>query len=228
MVDLARSGAEHFLLVDQPAHLRILDARGVPYAELNNAGPAPIHVALVGHAFFVVQRGAEEAVLVPRAAGAYALGSLDFEASPRKRGTTTTTSTLFTSPFGKEFVAGFLASTTTLAEPQPGARFEVAFAPTGSPAVRFPLATVGLATLGASAVLFIGAGVAVGGNQVAYTSLRERAELTGQLDTELALQVEGWRTAATAFSVAALASATVGAGLLLYATQFEEGEVELR
>ncbi len=227
MVDLARSGAEHFLLVDRPAHLRILDARGVPYAELNTAGPTPVHIALVGHAFFVVQRGTEEAVLVPRAAGAYALGSLDFEASPRKRGPSAT-SALFTSPFGTEFVAGFLSSTTTLAEPKPGAPFEVAFAPTGSPAVRFPLATVGFATLGVSAVLFIGAGVAVGGNQVAFTSLQERAEATGQLDTALALQVEGWRTAATAFSVAALASATVGAGLLIYAAQFEEGEVELR
>lgn len=72
LINLEESGAEHFLVLDgrRPVHLRILDARGVPYAELYAGDARPLLIALVGNPFYIVKRGDVQAVLVPRHAGA--------------------------------------------------------------------------------------------------------------------------------------------------------------
>lgn len=230
LLDLKQSRAEHFLAVQGPAHLRILDARGVPYAEVNT--DRPVMLALVGNPFYVVQRGSadgtEEAVLVPRAAGAYALSSLSFEDSPRARGASSgITEGLFSSPLGEGFVQGFLAE-ADMAPPLQGPAFAVAYAPAGSPPFRLPVRGVGVGTLVAAGLVGAGAGAAVVGNQLAFDQLKANLEKTGQLDPQLSLEVESWRNTATGLTLGAVALGLAGGGLYLWSFQLEDGEVEVR
>lgn len=230
LLDLKQSRAEHFLAVQGPAHLRILDARGVPYAEVNT--DKPVMLALVGNPFYVVQRGTaegtEEAVLVPRAAGAYALSSLSFEDSPRSRGASSgITQGLFSSPLGAGFVQGFLAE-ADMGPPLPGPPFAVAYAPAGTPPLRLPVRGIGVGTLVAAGLVGLGAGAAVVGNQLAFDQLKTNLEATGQLDPKLSLDVEGWRNAATGLTLGAVALGLAGGGLYLWSFQLEDGEAEVR
>jgi hypothetical protein len=226
LLDLKRSGAEHFLAVQGPARLRVLDARGVPYAEVNT--DRPVMLALVGNPFYVVQRGHKEAVLVPRAAGAYALSSLSFEDSPRPRSASPGhTRGLFDAPFDDGFVNGFLAR-ADMAPPLKGPELAVAYAPAGTPPVRLPVRALGIGTLVTAGLVGAGAAGAIVANQLAFDRLRQGLETTGQLDPRLSLEVEGWRSAATGLTLGAVALGLAGGGLYLYSLQLEDGEVELR
>lgn len=232
LADLRALPEGRFLVVDKKVHLRVLDAHGVPYAELFAAGDRPVHLALVGAPWFVVRKGDEEAVLVARSAGAYALGSLRFdERPPAARGAASALDparTLFAAAYGRAFVDGFLSAEGELAAPQPSAPFQTPWASEGSPPLRVPLDVVGWSGVGVGAALMAGAGGAVVMNQLAFAGLEEHVAATGQLDPQRSLEVEGWRNAAAGLSVAGLAVGALGAGLVLWAAQLPHGEAELR
>lgn len=228
LVDLVHSGATRFLVIDEAAHLRILDDRGVPYAEVRTTGSSKVHLALVGQPFFVVQRGDEEAVLVARSAGAYALGSLRFEERDQQGRGTPPGAALFTEAYGSTFLAGFLASATSLPPPRPGPPFTVAFADGGAERFRIPLGAVGWGTVGVATAVLAGAGAAAVANQLSFAALERDFAATGQLDPAHALEVERWRSMATTLGVAGLVVGAAGAGLLIWSVQLPEGEAELR
>jgi hypothetical protein len=231
LVDLARSGASAFLAVDErkPVHLRVLDPRGAPYAEVNVAGDRPVFMALLGQPFFLVQRGDEEAVLVPRSAGAYALSSLSFAPAPVARGDDRTRgpfARLFARALDRGFVDGFL-STSTLPAPSGGALFAPVWAASGAPPARVPVGTIGGVVLGGAVVVGAGAVSALVGNQLAFAELQATFAQTGQIDAATSLEVEGWRNAATALTVGAVGLGLTGGGLVLWSFTLPDGEVAL-
>ncbi len=230
------SGGGRFLAVDSRSqkHLRLLDPRGVPYAEVHTTGDAPVYVALVGEPFFLVQEEGKEAVLVPREAGAYALSALTFADVPQARGLNEGLLGLFHTPFGAEFVRGYVAQTSMTApqglspsEAGSVTTFEPAFAAAGSPPMVVPVGVIGGVTLGAAGVVGVAAGAAVVGNQVAFSALESNFSSTGELDPKLVLEVEGWRGAATALTVGAVSLGVLGASLLFWSTTLEDGGVRL-
>jgi len=231
LVDLAHSGASSFLAVDerQPVHLRVLDPRGAPYAEVHASGDRPVYMALVGQPFFLVQRHGQEAVLVPRSGGAYALSSLDFAPSPMARGDERARgpfARLFARPLAQGFVDGFL-STSALPSPSGGALFSPAWSSQGSPPSRVPVGVVGGVVLGGAAVAGAGAVGALVGNQLAFGHLQATFSQTGQIDAAQSLVVEGWRNAATALTVGAVGLGLAGGGLVLWSFSLPDGEVAL-
>ncbi|OGQ25564.1 MAG: hypothetical protein A2138_19850 [Deltaproteobacteria bacterium RBG_16_71_12] len=234
LLDLARSGADRFLAVDErgPVHLRVLDAHGLPYAEVHDAGRGkPLVLALVGNPFFIVQRGEQEAVLVPRSAGAYALSTLEFHDSPRARADVPGPfAGLYAGAFSAEFLQGFLSTASSgaaLAPPRTGVAFAPAWAEVGRPRARLPVGVIGFSTLGGAALLGLSAGGAAVANQLAFTRLEQDFHTTGQLDPGIALEVEGWRNATNAFTVGAVALGLAGGALVLWSMQLPEGEVAL-
>jgi hypothetical protein len=237
LLDMKTLGATRFLAIDDGAatHLRVLDARGLPYAEVHTDG-APVLLALVGQPFFVVRRttdkGDEEAVLVPRSAGAYSVRSLSFEAPDRARtasapGGLGPHAGLFAAPFTRAYVDGFLQAGDLLA-PAAAPAFDVAYAKGGDAPITIPLDVIGLSTLGVAGALGVGAGVAVVGNQLAFQTLSRSYAETGVVDQRQALEVEGWRTAASALSVAALGVGLLGGGVYLLSRRTDDGAWELR
>ena len=236
LMDLPRSGASAFLAIDErgPVHLRLLDPRGAPYAEVHAAtsAGAPSYVALMGQPFFLVQRDRQEAVLVPRAAGAYALSSLDFHDSSAARGADDQADSagpwakLFARPFAPSFADGFMTS-AALPPPAGGARFSPSWAEAGAPPLTLPVGVIGGVTLGAAAAAGAAAVTATVMNQLAFASLEATFQQTGQLDRAQSLEVEGWRTAATSMTLAATTLGLVGGGLVLWSLSLEDGEVAL-
>ena len=232
LVDLQTSGATAFLSVNErrPVHLRVLDPRGTPYAEVNATGDAPVYIALVGQPFFLVQRGDEEAVLVPRSAGAYALSALTFHDSPgaTARGSASAGpwDKLFGHTFDRGFADGFISS-SGLPDPAGGGLFAPPWAAAGAPATTIPVGLIGGITMGSAVVVGAGAIGATVMNQVAFSTLEQTFQQTGQLDQAQSLEVESWRTTATSLTVAATALGLVGGGLLLWSLSLPEGEVAL-
>jgi hypothetical protein len=228
LLDLSLTGATHFLAVEQGSavHLRVLDSRGVPYAELHSNGGEPVLLALIGNPYYVVQQGDREAVLLARKAGAVSLSSLTFDAVDQRRGHADASS-LFTTPFSRAYLDGFVAA-SGLPVPRDGVRFDVPFAEDGAPPLRLPLSVLGWVTLGGAGVTALAAGGAVVGNQIAFQQLSEGYARTGVLDAELSLEVERWRAAATALSVGAVVFGVVGAGVTLWSSQLDDGTLEVR
>ncbi len=228
LVDLRRSGASSFLAVDQPGRVRLLDSRGVPWAEVNRAGDRPVYLSLVGQPFFLVQRDGSEAVLVPRSGGAYALSSLDFNSAPTARGDGGGPfARLFERPLDEGFVRGFFAS-QTLVEPAAAAElFVPPWSSAGSPPLRLPIGTIGGVLLGSAGLAGVAAVGAVVGNQLAFQELEQSFERSGQLDSALTLEVDGWRNGATALTVSAVALGLAGGGLVLWSMSLKDGEVAL-
>lgn len=234
LADLARSGADRFLSIDEsgPVHVRLLDAHGLPYAELHDAGrDRPLVLALVGNPYFIVQRGAKEAVLVPRSAGAYALSALEFHDSPRPRTDVPGAfAGLYAGTFSAAFLQGFLATAASgdaLAPPHAAAPFSPTWADAGRPHARLPLGVIGFSTLGGAALVGASAGGAALANQLAFARLEEDFRTTGQLDPAIALEVEGWRTATNALTVGAVVLGVAGGALVLWSMQLPDGEVTL-
>lgn len=252
LTDFVSTPARQFLRVDEPGpvHLRLLDARGVPWVEVNRAaGPRPLVVALAGSPFYVVQSRGREAVLVPRAAGAYSFASLAFDEPVRARGATlavlgsstvgstvgasgTTTVShgdggLFARPYGEDVLEGFLAS-SDLTPPRSGSLFSPAFAPAGEPPARLPVGAIALWGGAAAVALGAGAVAAVGVNQAAFVELQQGFERTGSLDADVTETVEASRAAATALTLTAGALAVGSGALFLWSTQLDEGDLVLR
>lgn len=224
LIDLKTSGLRHFLVVDQrgPVRLRLLDARGLPYAEVHReeSGP-PVVLALAGDPFYVVERGEQEAVLVPRSAGAYALSSLRFGKAATSRSPDPRTAQLFALPYGPAFLGGFLARGEQLG-PAPGEPFHVAWAEMGAPEEEPPWLTLAMGSLGAAGVLAVSASVAVAGNAWSLADLEERFRRTGTLDPALALQADSWLTAAAVLGSAAAASTALAGGFYVLSMKEDE------
>lgn len=223
LLDLKNSGAERFLVVDgkKPLRVRVLDARGMPYAELHKEGGPPVLIALVGNPYFVVQKDDEEAVLVPRHAGAYALSSLAFDERTLTRGDEGRFRGLFDRPYGPSFLSGFVA-TSELLPPREAPPLVVEWAKSGEPAFAppyWPLATGAFVAAGALAV---GAGACAVGNVLAYAALEDSFRRSGTLDPALALQTDAWRTATVGLGATALAAVVAGGGLALFALREED------
>jgi hypothetical protein len=230
LTDLARGKDSAFLAVDEPGRVRVLDARGQPWAEVNASGP--LYVALAGQPFFVVQKtrggAVEEAVLSPRSGGAYALSSLDFASAPlAARGDQGPFAALFATPLDATFARGFWSSSGALPPAPNNPRFAPPWAPGKEPASRIALAPIGGVVVGAAVLAGAAAAGAVVGNQLAFGALEENFRQTGQLDPARSLEVEGWRNAATALTVTAVGLGLVGGGLLFWSMNADNGEVAL-
>lgn len=223
LMDLKTSGLQHFLVVDQrgPVRLRLLDARGLPYAEVHREenGP-PVVLALASDPFYVVERGEQEAVLVPRSAGAYALSSLRFGKAATSRSPDPRTAQLFALPYGPGFLGGYLARGEQL-PPADGEPFRVAWAEAGAPDDPPPWGTLAVGTLAAAGVLAVTTGVALAGNAWSLADLERRFQETGTLDPALALQADGWLTTAAVLGAATAASTAVAGGFYLLSLQEE-------
>lgn len=227
LLDLRRSGVSHFLAIDQgPQHLRVLDATGTPYAEVHTDGKQPVYIALVDQPYYVVQREQTEALLIPREAGAYSLSALTFAESSHARGLTIDAAGLFERPIDPGFVAGFVAS-SQLPHPRATSTFTPIYAVAGEPPLHLPVGLIGGVTLGLALATGAAAGGAVVGNQAAFAALDQHFRQTGQLDPALALEVEGWRTAATGLTVGAVALGLAGGSLFLWSLTLDDGEVAL-
>ena len=112
--------------------MRLLDAIGTPFEEVHREPGATTLLALVGNAFYTVQVGDKEALLIPRSPGAYAIKSLDFSAAPKRRGLSFDhPAGLFATPYGAAWLGGFLAGAELLA-PVATRRLDVAHAVEGS------------------------------------------------------------------------------------------------
>jgi len=226
LASLANSGAEHFLPIDggRDRHVQILDPRGVPLFEVNGGEEVEVKLALIGNPYYLVRVDDKEAVLVPRRAGAYALSSLEFIEAPASRGALGGPHQgLFLSPYRRAFLDGFV-SDGGLLPPRKDGVFNVAHAPGGEPAFRFPYLLLGTTGLVAGAGLLAVGGGAVVGNLLSFAALEDNLVKTREIDPTLALEVEAWRLAALASFGGAMAVG--GAGAALTATHFilEEGE----
>ncbi len=221
LADLARVGASHFLVVDQPrtASLRVLDDHGEPYADVHREGAAPPAIlALMGSSYYVVVNGNEEAVLVPRREGAYALSSLSWKPAPRARDAAPA---LGKAPvaFGPQFVDGYLVGAKDLVPPLDGQPVKLAFAPDGQPEVHIPWWTLAGTAGSAAAVLAAGAVACAVGNSLSLVALDESFRRTGTLDPALSLQTDTWLAASVSLGVGALATGVVAGGLAFVATE---------
>ena len=225
---LGRDKDTRYLAVEAgaPTHLRVLDPRGIPYAEVHSSGEQPVFLALVGQPFFLVQKSQREAVLVPRDAGAYALSSLQFSSTPRARSAPVpgTFSGLFAQPYGLDFGEGYWSS-LHLVRPHAGKAFQPQWAVQGKPQRPFPFKWVGGAVGASALAVGAAAGLAVVGNQMAFASLETGFRQTGQLDPQLALEVEQWRIWASGLTLGAGVLGALGGGLWVWSVaQEQEGE----
>lgn len=239
LLSLPDSGAKTFLAVEpgRPTRLRLKDSRGLPFIEVHSDGSRPVYVALNGQPFFFVERGDEEALLVPRSAGAFALSALSFSKSPMARGDDNTAARgafapLFSQPFSRAFVDGYL-SRAGLPPPRASSSSSktIAFTPSwaeaGAPPTALPVGMIGGVGVGAAGVVGGAAVVALVMNQVAFAELEQGFLQTGQLDPARSLEVEGWRNAATGLTLGAVGLGLVGGGLLLWSFSLEDGALVL-
>jgi hypothetical protein len=155
------------------------------------------------------------------------LSSLTFEDSERTRGNSPATVGLFSAPFSRAYLDGFIAA-SELPQPHAGTPWEVPYVEGAEPAMRIPVDVIGFFTLGGAGAIALGAGAAVVGNQLAFNRLSDGYAATGVLDPALSLEVERWRTAATALSVSALAVGLLGGSVALWSTQLHDGTLEVR
>lgn len=214
MSDLRAAPLARFLVLDdgRQAHVKVMDALGRPYAEVHREGAQRTYVALMGHPFFLVQRGVEEAVLIPRGPGAYSLSALAFGAGHRVRGDKGPLGALWRRPFGNSFMVGFLAQAET---PPPLKRqpFTVDYAAAGAPPARFPWLIAAGVSAAVGAALAAAAFFALAGNSVSYAVLQARFQTTGRLDPALSLRTDAFMTAAALSGAAALVALGSAAGL---------------
>ncbi|MDP2340764.1 MAG: caspase family protein [Deltaproteobacteria bacterium] len=225
LVDLSNRSANRFLAVDGggPARVRVLDARGQPWAELHREEGRPILLRLPADPFLVVRVGDQEAVLVARKAGAYALSSLRFESASAPRGASISGpfQRLFETPYGPAFLAGYLGS-APLPTPTTGPPFAVPFAAGAEPPVALPFRPAAMTAFVGAGVLTAAAAVCVGGNLLAFSKLSQQFEEGASFESSAALEVEAWRTGATITTVGAIAATLIGSGLWWAANVDEE------
>ncbi len=226
LADIATASAHAFLVVDagKTQHVRLIDERGRAYAELLREPKAPTAVlALLGSSYFIVQRGPpdarEEAILLPRHSGAYAMSSLAW-----KKSTSATRAYLPDQspvPYGPQFVHGFLAS-SDMAPPATGAPLTITWAGEGEPALTVPWWTLAGTSFVAAGILATGAMACAVGNSLSLAELDRRFQETGTLDPSLAVQTDTWLAASALLAVGALTATAAGGGLTVVAIQEDE------
>ncbi len=223
--DLSRGSSRRFLSVDVASadRVRILDEHGLPYADVHRgADKKRVLLALQGSAFYVVQVGDREATLVPRSAGAYALSSLRFAKSPRRRGASADTfASLFERPYDRAFFDGWLSSSSQ-SPPLTGPNFDAPWASGASPETPIPWGGMAVGAFSGAGVLAVASVTSAAMNLVAFNALQQRFADTATLDPELSLQVEAWRTSATVTGALAVGAGLAGAGLLWASTLDED------
>jgi hypothetical protein len=215
--DVSGHPLDRFLAVDldRSARVRILDGRGLPWAELYREVGSPVMLRLPPDPLLVVQVGDREAVLVPRKAGAYALSSLAFEPAADgtlARGSHGPFQRLFETPYGPVFLAGFLAA-TELPAPVAGPPLAVGFVAGSEPPLPLPLRPAAVVAFAAAGVLTVTAAVCTGGNLLAFGELNRQFEEGASFESKKALEVEAWRTGATTAGIGALIAGIVGGGM---------------
>jgi len=210
LFDLATSGADAFLVVDDPgARVRLIDSRGLPFAEFHT-DRAGVVLALSGEPFFVVQRGDDEAVLVPRRAGAYALSSLDFSRAPAARGRALGAHQgLFDLAYGDAFVDGFVAEGGH-APPLASSTFRVAWAEDGAPPLEIPWGLIAGAAYTGALVLAVGTVTSTIGNALSLAALEARYQATGTVDARMAIATDAWLALAATTGAMAMLSTVIG------------------
>jgi hypothetical protein len=222
LMDLRQAGFQHFLVLDQDVgRVRLLDARGLPWAELHrerrrDGGDAI--VALEGSPYFVVEQGEKQAVVVPRRPGAYALSSLRFVKAPTSRGGDPVLDDYFTIPFGDRFVGGFVASGGAL-PPSPGPAFTVDWADDGGPQWRPPWAELATGGLVTASVLGTAALATAIGNTLTLAELEGGFRATGTLDPGVALRADTFLAATGLLGAGAITAGAAGAAFLLLAEE---------
>lgn len=226
LADIATASAHAFLVVDsgKSQHVRLIDERGRAYAELLREPKAPTAVlALLGSSYFIVQRGPadarEEAILLPRASGAYAMSSLSWKKSSSATRAYLPDQTPV--PYGPQFVSGFLAS-SQMAPPADGTPLTITWAGEGEPAARVPWWTLAGTSFVAAGVLATGAMACAVGNSLSLAELDRRFRETGTLDPSLAVQTDTWLAASALLAVGALTATAAGGGLTVVAIQEDE------
>lgn len=226
LADVSGDPADRFLAVDLdgPERVRVLDGRGLPWAEVHREQGSPVLLRLPADPLLLVQVGEREAVLVPRKAGAYALSSLTFEPAAVPRGAHRTAGPfrhLFETPYGPVFLSGFLAA-TSLPAPVAGPPLSVSFAPGSEPPLHLPLRPAAVVAFAGAGLLTVTAAVCVGGNLLAFGELSRQFEEGASFESQKALEVEAWRTGATTAGIGAVIAGVVGGGLWWAATLDEE------
>ncbi len=217
LYDQRRAEAEHFLVVGgtAPRHIKVFDAHGLPYAELHRAADNTVTIALTGSDYFVVQSDAEEAVLVPRAPGAYAVSALSFTpAMTARRQAAGPFAGLLRDPFSSSFLSGYLAQSGLLA-PHTQERFEVPYAPGAEAPWQVPWVAIGTTALGAAAVAAAASGAAAVVNIALFAALSAEFEQTRTLDPQLSLQLEVARVSAVGLAAVGVVFAAAGGGALV-------------
>ncbi|HEY1099694.1 MAG TPA: hypothetical protein VGF99_12245 [Myxococcota bacterium] len=221
--DLVNHDPGHWLYLDarSPRHVRVIDARGLPWAEIHREAGVPALVALTGSPYFVIEAADQQAVVVPRERGAYALSSLQFNKAPTSRGADPATAAFFAVPYGRAFVDGFLA-TSPLAGPAADGDFTVAFASSGAPPMRLPLGELATGSLIAAGTFAVGAAGAAIGNVVALGELDAGFRRTGTLDPAASLRADSFLTAFGVLGAGAVVTGVAGAAFAVAASREED------
>jgi hypothetical protein len=219
LLDLAR-GNGRFLVLDQKggARVRVVDAHGLPFIEVHsdvNAADVHVTLALANDPFYVVERGQEEAVLVPRGVGAYAMSSLRFTPATQTRSVDPQRTQLFATPYGPAFVHGFLAHEDLVGPADDVTTWRAPWADVGAPSTPPPWGTLAWVSLGTSGALAVATGASLAGNSLSLVSLDQHFHQTGTLDPTLSLQADTWLTSAAVFGALALGTAVAAGGFAL-------------
>ena len=218
--------SDRFLDLDiaKGKHVQLLDARGVPYAEVNTAPGQDVKIALVGNPYYVVRVGNKEALLVPRRAGAYAISALEFDDAISSRSATGSFGGLFARPFDRAFLDGFLAASDLL-PPRQGERFAPLYAKGGEAKWRFPwigAGTTSLVAAGAFAAVAAGASV---GNAISYVQAQRELEQTRAISPSRARTVDAWGAAAQASLVGATLLGLSGSAMIAWGILQDEEDL---
>ena len=222
LLDLRR-GPRRFVEIPPvlKGQVRVEDARGVRYADLNVSGEAAVFLRLIGNDEYFVFRDNREARLPAGGVGVMALAEAAFGARKRfprgpveddlRRG-------LFSIPYGLGFLRGFVSRDPALGTmPHPGAAFpdvtfvrtDVSTSPPGS-----RMRKAGWITLGGAVALGAGSAVSTLVTRDSYDLFVRRVASEGSFDPAKIREVENFRLSTNLLLAGAVGAAALGVLLL--------------